>query len=311
MALRTSVALCTYNGATHLQAQLDSIAAQTQAVDEIILCDDGSRDATVAIATAAQARGLPLHIYRNARRLGFVGNFAQAIARCSGAIIFLCDQDDVWYPHKVATLMDHFETDPATLLLFSDADLVNAHLEPLGWRLWQALPHPPTAQPSFNELMRHHWITGATCAFRRPLASLALPFPDTMVHDAWLGLVASAFGQVHAIPEPLIAYRQHGHNQIGLAPRTSIGKIKKLIKLISTPHVEHPEPYRLLADRIPPGTAHQTRLHNRIRHLENRLSQPRLPGIWREVRHGGYWQEANGWASVARDLILLLTLRSR
>ena len=47
--MTTSVALCTYNGAQYLEEQLDSILGQTRPVDEIVICDDRSTDATVAL----------------------------------------------------------------------------------------------------------------------------------------------------------------------------------------------------------------------------------------------------------------------
>ena len=44
-----SVAMCTYNGSKFIQDQLNSIINQSRLIDEIIIYDDCSTDATVAI----------------------------------------------------------------------------------------------------------------------------------------------------------------------------------------------------------------------------------------------------------------------
>src|SRR5690242_9206183 len=54
--MRVSVAMCTFNGAEYLQEQLDSIAAQTLAPAELVVCDDGSSDATAEIVSKFTAQ---------------------------------------------------------------------------------------------------------------------------------------------------------------------------------------------------------------------------------------------------------------
>ena len=66
-----SIALCTYNGARHLQAQLDSFARQTLLPTELIISDDGSTDNTLAVAEEfAQAVPFAVRISRNEQNLG-------------------------------------------------------------------------------------------------------------------------------------------------------------------------------------------------------------------------------------------------
>ena len=91
---RLSVAICTYNGAQFLQEQLRSIAAQSLPVQEIIICDDCSEDATCAIVESfcREHPGL-VRLQRNATRLGVSQNFAQAISLCQGDIEAIVDAD--------------------------------------------------------------------------------------------------------------------------------------------------------------------------------------------------------------------------
>lgn len=315
--MKTSVALCTYNGERYLAEQLASIAAQTHPVDEIVLCDDGSTDSTLAIAQYFQAQGLPLHLYHNSENLGFVRNFAKAITHCTGDIIFLCDQDDCWYPPKVATMLKAFAESMEVLLVFSDGDLVDSKAKSLECRLWQALPSQPTPYPTFHHLLNNDWITGAACAFRKQLIPLVLPFPSCdWVHDAWLGVIASIHGKVTALPTPLIAYRQHNNNQIGLPPPNLHQHLQKISRLISTPHAETAEKYAPLLIRLPPNHSLQPFLAGKLRHLQRRqpVSGKMLSifkGIALEIGNRGYWHYANGWKSIMRDvgLVMYQTMR--
>ncbi|SKA84114.1 Glycosyl transferase family 2 [Thiothrix eikelboomii] len=303
--MKLSVALCTYNGEKYLAEQLESIARQTLTVDEILVCDDQSTDHTLSIAQQFLHQGLPLKIYQNPQRLGFSRNFAQAIQRCQGDIIFLCDQDDRWHPDKVAVMLSYFSQHPETLLLFSNGELVNAEAQPLNCQLWQALPSQPSVNPSFLDLLNHDWITGAACAFRRELIDYALPIPPYWIHDAWLGLIASAVGEVKAIPDLLIQYRQHDNNQIGLKPPTLKQKIAKLHQLVTTQPITTPEKYAPLLERLPASHPQHPYLAGKIRHLANRQHSHRLTGIFKEILNNGYTQYAHGWKSVVRDLLLL------
>src|SRR5918996_5112957 len=104
-----SVALCTYQGEKYLQEQLDSIAGQLRPPNEVVVCDDGSTDGTLGILDRFRSRApFPVRVYVNEKQLGPTKNFERAIAHCEGALIFLSDQDDVWHPEKLSTLVPIF-----------------------------------------------------------------------------------------------------------------------------------------------------------------------------------------------------------
>ena len=219
---RLSVALCTYNGASYLQEQLDSIAAQSRLPDELVLRDDGSTDDTVALARAFAARApFPVRVLADGTNVGYVKNFEAAIAACTGDLVALSDQDDVWLPHKLARLEEALGDDPRALLVFSDATLVDEALRPLGRTMWESLHLRPDVRARIRAggartpLMRLTVITGATACFRAALVPLALPIDLPHWHDAWLGLVATLHGRVVLVDEPLVLYRQHGRNALG------------------------------------------------------------------------------------------------
>lgn len=220
--MKISVALCTYNGARFILEQLKSISAQTQVPHEVIVCDDGSTDGTLDIvARFAIKAPFQLQYSKNPTRLGVLKNFERAIGTCTGDVIFLCDQDDVWLPQKVATMSLAFLTDERVGLVFSNAFVTDFQLNRLGYTVWDTfglskkVQRQLSSDESLSYLIRRNAITGATAAFRATLRGKALPVPNGWMHDAWIAIVAASQSQLMPIDIPLMFYRQHEANTIG------------------------------------------------------------------------------------------------
>ena len=99
--LTISIAMTTYNGEKYLQEQLDSFLGQNRLPDELVVCDDGSQDRTMAILESFSSRApFPVRIYRNSAKLGYSKNFEKAGSLCTGDIIAFSDEDDVWDAQK-------------------------------------------------------------------------------------------------------------------------------------------------------------------------------------------------------------------
>ncbi|WMJ70208.1 glycosyltransferase family 2 protein [Stenotrophomonas sp. 24(2023)] len=232
------VALCTYNGAAYLQVQLDSILAQSVRVDEVVVGDDGSSDQTLellaAFAARAGAQGIRVEVVQHPRNLGYVLNFADALQRCRADIIFLCDQDDAWHPGRVQAYLQRFQADPSLLMLHSDARLVDAQGRTLGSNLLDVLVvHPAEVALersglAIDAILLRNFITGATCALRRPLLDDGLPIAPCWSHDEWLAVIASLRGGLDMLGQPTIDYRQHGRNQIGASRRSILQRLRDL-----------------------------------------------------------------------------------
>jgi len=100
--VKISVAMATYNGAKYITEQLDSIFKQSQLPDELVVCDDCSVDNTLNILKeCAQNAPLEMKIFINEQRLGYSRNFERCMQLCTGEIIFISDQDDVWFTNKI------------------------------------------------------------------------------------------------------------------------------------------------------------------------------------------------------------------
>jgi glycosyltransferase involved in cell wall biosynthesis len=189
---------------------------------ELIVCDDGSTDDTIAILKRFQADApFPVQVIQNKLRLGSTRNFDQAIGLSRGEYIALCDQDDRWLPSKLERLSDVLLDNPFLGGIFSDANLIDADDKPVGISLFQRHKFTPAKRFSFlssptSTLLKHDVVTGATLMFRSSLRRYCSPIPLSWVHDGWLAWMIALHARLSLIPEPLIEYRLHAGQQLGV-----------------------------------------------------------------------------------------------
>jgi glycosyltransferase involved in cell wall biosynthesis len=323
-ALKLSLVLCTYNGEAYLAEQLESVLGQTRLPDEVVIGDDGSIDATWSILESfterATKRGISVQLVRQPKNVGFVINFSDALRAATGDVLFLCDQDDVWYPEKLEVMGDRFARDPQLLMLATDARLIDASGAPLGLTAFAALGLSAEERAAlhqdrgFEVLLRRSLMTGATAALRRSVLPMALPVGSGWIHDEWLAVVLAAVGRVDIIEQPLIDYRQHANNQVGMRRRgwsdwwrdmTSPRRQQFEADLVRMRGLA--SHLAVLDDAVP--DAHMRAIESRMRHFQARLELgrdkrlARLPAVWREWRLGNYRRFGTGWRSALRDVL--------
>lgn len=219
---RISVAMATYNGARFIAEQLASIAHQTVLPDELVICDDGSLDGTGELVSNFAARA-PFEVqwHANPERLGYVRNFRRAASLCGGDVIVFSDQDDIWAPGRISTVLDAFQ-DPSALLVYHNAMVVDEAGEPLH-RLYD--PEQEQAALALQPIAPWHHSYGLVQAFRSRLRRFDhlwdsswnhIPEPmDILAHDQWYFFLAQVLGRVAFVDEELVGYRQHGSNTVG------------------------------------------------------------------------------------------------
>ncbi len=214
--MKISIAMATYNGAKYLREQLESFSAQTRLPDELVVCDDGSGDDTLNILEEfARTAPFQVRIFRNDVNLGYGQNFGRAMGLCSGDLIFLSDQDDIWFPEKIEVVSNFAEDRPEIMLFLNDAELTDGDGTPLGLTVLGQ-----TMSLGLNEL---HFVNGCCMALRGPFVKAALPIPTPdFVHDAWLNRLALLFNVKKVFRNVLQYYRRHGNNTSDwLANRTT------------------------------------------------------------------------------------------
>lgn len=220
-----SVAMCTYNGAKFLPEQLKSIADQTVSVDELVVCDDRSKDDTIEIIKSfAATTPFPVRIHVNEENLGSTKNFEKCLSLCAGDVIFLCDQDDRWRKDKVEKQLAFLNARPELDAVFSDADKIDDDSQPTGGTIWEEIEFDHARQQLWHSGRPHEIlfngfvVTGATLAIRKSCLDRLMPFPthvQDLIHDAWIAMVLSLEGKIDFISDTLISYRIHSNQQVG------------------------------------------------------------------------------------------------
>lgn len=321
--MNISVALCTCNGESYLYEQLHSIASQSIRPNELIISDDCSTDSTCQIVRDfSELTDFSVKLLRNKARLGVVQNFEQAIKHCQGEIIVLSDQDDVWMFNKLERIIAEFTASPDVNMVFSNADRVDEELNKLVEDLWSVVEFSPSEQVMaragrLNEvLLRHYAVTGATMAFRSDLREIVLPIPEGWMHDAWIALMASSFGETSVIDDRLILYRQHASNQIGARRKSWRERWHESLKTRRGAYYgKELQRYQDALSRLN-QYSHRLRDRKPIHLVENKIQflgvrrslassrWLRLPVILREMCLMNYRNYSSGWLVGIKDLIL-------
>ena len=204
--MKVSVCMATYNGERYILEQLVSILSQLSINDEVVISDDNSSDQTENIVKALND---PRIIFmKNKYDRGYTKNFECSLSHSTGDIIFLADQDDIWKPNKVNTVM----------LALKDADFVVSDCEIVDPRLnvtdASHFEIHNVKKGFVRNLLLPRYI-GACMAFNRTVLDYALPFPKKQkfaAHDYWISLIAEMRFRVKIIDQPLILYRRHDSN---------------------------------------------------------------------------------------------------
>lgn len=326
---RISIALCTYNGQDYLADQLASIAGQARLPDELIVVDDGSDDNTVFIVDAfAKKAPFKTKVFVNETNLGSSKNFGRAIGLCSGDIIALADQDDVWRIDKLQRIEELFIASPEIGAVFTNGEVVGPDLQPFGVSIWEAAHFRRSLQllvqngRAIDVLMMFNVVTGATLAFRRTFVDLVLPIPGVWVHDGWIAFVIAAAAKIACIDESLVLYRQHGNNQVGAASTVLARRIASSWRAPPKQYLvtlgKMIEQYEALRERLSAKLNDLSgdsllinRLNQKILHLQRRrdVLEARRRMLFRlitELVAGRYHRYSLGWRGFANDLIYVL-----
>lgn len=315
-----SVALCTYNGQEYITAQLQSIAEQSLPPSEIVICDDQSTDDTlVKIAEFQKHSPIPVHVFRNAARLGVAKNFAACLRKCTGEYIALSDQDDVWYKDKLQQMVGMLEERPELAVIFSNLNLVTETLVPKDQTQWEYVGFGAKERKDWQEgrelqvLYRAgNVVTGCATILR---ASVKERFAEAVygeyfgkkLHDHVLALLSAAEGSIGFLNQSLGAYRQHAAQVVGTTKQDSrfqnlYAGQQELGEVLESYRKDR-EGFRKL--EVP--SARLVYLDRRIQHYSNRMAyaQKRVLRIWqigKEYAKGNY-RYSSGFLSALKDLI--------
>ena len=128
--MKISVAMAYYNGGMYIEEQMDTILTQLGEQDEVIVSVDGASDGSKPLLLKMAEEDKRIHVIKGPGK-GVVKNFENAIRHCSGEIIYLSDQDDIWKPDKVKKVNEAF-LNPKVKAVLHDAQIVDECGNPTG-----------------------------------------------------------------------------------------------------------------------------------------------------------------------------------
>ncbi len=220
--------MATHNGERYIKRQLDSILSQIGPTDEIVISDDGSTDRTKDIIYQYADKRIKFHQFsqpRNTLKPTLKGmlyasrNFENALKFAHGDIIILSDQDDIWYPEKVAvltSLLQSFDIVKHNYSKIDGSDKVLKHM---------VYDSEKQTNRKIGHLLKYLPFRGCCMAFKKCVLDAAIPFPKVCLqHDTWIGMIAylNDFKYFYT-EEPLIYHRIHGENASELSEPNSMG----------------------------------------------------------------------------------------
>jgi len=203
-----SVLLTTYNREKYVAAAIGSVLSQRFSDFELLIVDDQSTDATVAIAREYEKRDARIRIVVNETNLGQFGNRNRAASLARGMFLKYHDSDDLMYPHCLMTMVTLLAAEP-----LADFALSN------GW-CWPGGPCPMLLTPRMcyqREFLGFGlFMCGPSGALFRAERFTALGgFPDRGVGSDYLfWLHACSQANVLLVPGDLFWYRIHPQQEL-------------------------------------------------------------------------------------------------
>jgi hypothetical protein len=206
--------------------QVESIRAQSLSDWICVVSDDCSEPARCAEMRAVLDGDPRFVLSRSERRLGFYHNFERALelAPRDARYVALADQDDVWNPDKLATLVREIRD---AELVYSDQRIVAPDGRRIADSYWQQRENN---HGSLLSVLVANCVTGAASLFPRALLDDALPLPPaqfTHFHDHWIAVTALALGDIRYVDRPLYGYVQHEQATLGHATATRQTRLRE------------------------------------------------------------------------------------
>lgn len=250
-------ALTTYNSNAYLEQQLETLVNQLRPFDEVIIVDDASTNDTVQRLNRfiADHQLENWKVFQHEQNQGFIQTFQDALFHSSSDLIFLCDHDDLWYPQKTKVMTEQFVLQPQLQVLACSFDLVDAKGEQIQDELMNNranhnLIHRSVNPGQLNEMfvqdiLRYNFAPGCTIALKKEIAQEYLDLIHqqakmanqeemnilSLPHDWAISILGAVNGGLYYLDQPLMGYRQHEHNTLGMTRRHDYADRLKAAKL--------------------------------------------------------------------------------
>lgn len=215
---KISVIMCTYNGEKYLREQIDSILAQTYPIYELIINDDCSKDHTMDILREYASEHDFIKVFQNHPNKGCNQNFHDTLYQAKGEFIAISDQDDIWFPEKLESLLLKMEETPGCNLCFSDIISSATYTDQ------QSADYVPLPYTAESMLFRDN-IAGHSMLLRKSFLDALKDWNHmTFYYDWWLAMNAALTNSIAKCEKPLSWHRIHAESVIASSGKTLSGR---------------------------------------------------------------------------------------
>ena len=149
-------------------------------------------------------------------------NFGALLQKSTADYVAFADQDDVWLPEKLfksqrrLQMLEKIYGSDMPLAVFTDGLVTDTWLKPFPGTVISRQKVDVCVGLMFERLLMQNFIAGCSMLFNAALRRKAGLIPKgAYMYDYWVCLVASAYGRISFVNEPLYLYRQHSRNAVG------------------------------------------------------------------------------------------------
>lgn len=216
--MTTAVAVALYNGERFIEKQMDCLRLQTQIPNQVVFCDDGSKDRTVQMVNDYIINHQlqdSWKVYINEQNLGYARNFYKAISLCDADLIFLCDQDDLWETDKIQKMTAVMESKSDIALLSCKYGIIDENDQ----RMHSLIERDSKQTEQVREittvdLMRAYRWPGMVMCLRNDFFESILPSiqNSAIAHDMMFALFAADRSGFYEYDYVGAYHRRHGNN---------------------------------------------------------------------------------------------------
>lgn len=240
-----AILLAAYNAEKYLVEQLDSLLVQSNSDWTLYIRNDGSKDNTQSIIDVYVGKypDKIIQIDRGGGNLGCRNNFFRLLEIVESDYYMFCDADDVWLSQKVELSYNYLKKKEQLypnkpILVHCDAVICDEHLNQIAASFWQTTGINPDKFVKYNYIAVCCTIGGAKSIFNKAAKATVFPLANnTFIFDYWLAMNVAKQGYIFPLQKPLILYRQHSGQTLGVTVGTKnaigckLSKIGKLLKL--------------------------------------------------------------------------------
>lgn len=252
---KISVLLSTYNGEKYVKQLIDSLQVQSYQYFDLFIRDDFSNDDTVSYLKEYDKA----IILESTNNIGIKESFSAllkyALENSDSEYFMFCDQDDIWEKDKIdKTLTKMYEIEKlnpsSPVLIHTNLKVVDEKLNIIDSSFWNYEKIDPSIN-GLNRLLLQNTVTGCTVMINRKLAQLLYPIPQSSImHDRWMGLVATSFGKIGYVEDSTVLYRQHSFNDTGARKFSLINILKKVFELFDKKYFDDYVEKNLLQTKV-------------------------------------------------------------